>query len=158
MNRFIKDHLELQLPRGTKPRDFVRAILTHFGLYLGGVFSLTSCKDNPKCCNPFHYHLTLNKRTQRHLKNQFQDIRDLAEETDWDLLKEVGFNQYLKMYNSSEFILENPFLAITKTELIQAMVLKTLELPANERTLFWDKLSILDSETILSKIENNILK
>ena len=157
MNRFINDHQYLELPKGIKPTDYVRSILVHFGFYLGGVFSLQSCKD-PKCCNPFHFKITANKASKRHLKNQYQDIKELVEDIEWDTLHEVGLNRYLEIYNSSEFLEENPFLKISKNELIQAMVLKTLEMPYEDRNAFWNKFAITNDRRLLKQIEKRLEK
>lgn len=155
MNRFIKEHLYLELPKGTKPIDFVRSILTHFGLYMGGVFSLQSCKD-PKCCNPFHFKITANKAGKRHLKNQYQDIKDLVDDIEWDSLMEYGLKRYLDMYNSNEFMQENPYLQISERDLIQAVVLKSLEIPIGDRKNFWNKFALVNDKRLLGQLEKRL--
>lgn len=158
MNRFKNEHIHLELPKGYKPRDFVTQLLRHFGLHLGGVFSLTPCKDDPLCCNPFHFRITANKspKNRRHLKNQYQDIADLVEDIDWNLLRELGINAYLDLYNSREDIAESEYLQISRIELIQAIVLKTLELPMAERDSFWNAFAVVADKKLLRSLEKKL--
>ena len=119
------------------PREFVTKAFQKMGFDIGSNFGIRNTCGNPNCYNLSHYKIQVVTGKQ----NKLQDLMETFAEFDNNIYQELGFNNYLKFFNSKY---ENaPSLKITERTLKQLIQIQTqIEKEGRNRINFSKILSI----------------